>query len=355
MELRISDIALARRFFELRATLTVGPETVALVGPSGAGKTSLLRAIAGLEHPHRGVIALDSETWLDAGRKVNARPERRRVGYLPQDYALFPHLSVAGNVRFAARRDRPDLLERLGIAHLAGARPAELSGGERQRVALARALARDPKVLLLDEPFGALDPITRSQVRDELAETLAAIRLPTLLVTHAFEDASVLSDRVGVIDQGRIVALDTPAALQDRPATALVAQLTGANVLEGTATPTSDGATILLEGGGFLDTAAPAGGWVSVAVYPWMLVPTAAADALLSDRIIATHREAGTLVVRLERVTVHVPSDHLPDVRLEPGARIGLTVAAEHVHVLSPAASQVPSSVLEDEEVVGGQ
>src|ERR1700740_3730548 len=144
MELRVIDIALARRSFELRATLTVGGETVALVGPSGAGKTSLLRTIAGLENPGRGQIMLDTETWLGTNAGVDLRPDRRRVGYLPQDYGLFPHLSVAGNVRFAARRDRPDLLERLGIAALASAHPAQLSGGERQRVALARALAREP-------------------------------------------------------------------------------------------------------------------------------------------------------------------------------------------------------------------
>jgi molybdate transport system ATP-binding protein len=335
MELRIRDIALARRSFELRATLTVGPETVALVGPSGAGKTSLLRALAGLEHPHRGTIALDGEVWFDADRKIDARPERRRVGYLPQDYALFPHLSVAGNVRFTARRDRPDLLRRLGIDHVAEARPAQLSGGERQRAALARALARDPKVLVLDEPFGALDPVTRRQVRDELAGILATIRLPTLLVTHAFEDASILSDRIGVIDQGEIIALDTPAAIQDHPSTPLVAQLTGANVLEGTATPTADGATVELDGGGRLRTAARASGRVTVAVHPWALVPVAPAGAALTDTIASAHRQAGTLVLRLARFTVHLAHDQRPDVALEPGARIGLTAAPGHVHALA--------------------
>lgn len=201
---------------------------MALVGRSGAGKTSLLRAVAGLERPRAGHIRLGAETWFEAGAGICRRPEQRRVGYLPQDYGLFPHLNVAANVRFAARRDRPDLLERVGIAHLADAHPIRLSGGEQQRVALARALAREPQVLLLDEPFGALDAVTRREVRDQLAELLSAVRLPALLVTHSFEDAAALAARVGVLDEGGLVQLAEPGRLVSSPATPLVAALTGA-------------------------------------------------------------------------------------------------------------------------------
>jgi molybdate transport system ATP-binding protein len=225
VELHAKDIALPRRGFTLTVSLTVGGEPLVLVGPSGAGKTSLLRIIAGLERPVRGRIALGSEVWFDAARRIQRVPEQRRVGYLPQGYALFDHLTVEGNVRFAARRPRPDLLDRLGIAHLARARPRALSGGERQRVALARALARDPQVLLLDEPFGALDAITRRRVRDELAGLLHGVGLPTLLVTHAFDDAVALGGRVGVLDGGRIVQLGSPAELRQAPASELVAAL----------------------------------------------------------------------------------------------------------------------------------
>ncbi len=308
---------------------------MALVGPSGAGKTSLLRTIAGLERPRTGQVRLGSDVWFDAARRIDRRPEQRRVGYLPQDYALFPHLSVAGNVRFAARRDRPDLLDRLGIVHLAAARPAQLSGGERQRTALARALARDPQVLLLDEPFGALDPISRAHVRDELGEILADIRLPTLLVTHAFEDASIISDRVGVMDRGQIVQVDSPDAIQQRPATSLVAQLTGANILHGTATATPWGATVQLEGGGRLDTTTSVAGRVSVALYPWTLTPTDPEDAALIDTVVAVRQQAGTVVLQLTRLTVHLAHDQHDGIRLDPGTVLGLTAPPDRVHVVS--------------------
>src|SRR5947209_3460916 len=121
------DITVARRSFDLRVTLSLGAETIALVGPSGAGKSSLLRAVAGLERAVVGRIELGSEVWLDTERRVHLSPERRRVGYLPQDYGLFPHLTVAGNVAFAGQRERPDLLERLGVAHLGAAHPGHLS------------------------------------------------------------------------------------------------------------------------------------------------------------------------------------------------------------------------------------
>ena len=141
--------------------------TFALVGPSGAGKTTVLRVISGLLAPDEGRIAVAGETWLDTRRRIDLPPERRRVGYLFQEYALFPHLDVTGNVRFGAANGAGvlELLERFRIAHLARARVNALSGGERQRVALARALARDPAVLLLDEPLAALDAHTRSAVR----------------------------------------------------------------------------------------------------------------------------------------------------------------------------------------------
>jgi ABC-type sulfate/molybdate transport systems ATPase subunit len=326
------DIVLARRAFDLRACLSVGSETVALVGPSGAGKTSLLRAVAGLDRPGSGRIALGNETWFDAGRGVHLGAEHRRVGYLPQDYGLFPHLSVAGNVRFAGRRDRPDLLEQFGIAQLANARPGELSGGERQRVALARAVAREPRVLLLDEPFGALDAITRRRVRDELADVLSGFELPSLLVTHSFDDAIALANRVGVIDYGELVQLDSARQLYERPASALVAELTGANVLRGRATPNGSGADIELEGGGRLTSSAPADGVVTIAIQPWELKLVSAGEGTFDDTVLSVHSNRGTLVIRTSRVTIELRerSAAAP----HEGAAVGVRVAPDRVRVL---------------------
>jgi len=339
------DIALARRTFELRAALNVGAETIVLVGRSGSGKTSLLRTVAGLERPHAGRIALGAEVWFDARRGVALSAERRRVGYLPQDYGLFPHLTVAGNVRFAGRRDRPDLLERFGLAHLASAHPQQLSGGERQRVALARALAREPRVLLLDEPFGALDAITRQQVRDELDGLLAAFELPTLLLTHAFEDAIALAQRVGVIDNGRLVQLDAPAELLRNPAAVIVAVLTGANVVAGAAVPTPGGCTVHLTGGGELASSHRADGPVQVAIHPWELELTDPASSPLTDTVIGVHQDRGGLLIRLTRFTVQSPSesDGLPD--LAAGRAVGLRVTPANVRLLRGDPVPTPSGV----------
>jgi ABC-type sulfate/molybdate transport systems ATPase subunit len=188
-----------------------------------------------------------------------------------QDYALFPHLSVERNVAFGGGKTRArELLERLGIDQLARAKPAELSGGERQRVGLARALARDPAVLLLDEPLSALDAHTRSAVRLELAAVLRDVRLPTLLVTHDFEDAAVLADRIGVLLDGRLLQLGTAAELVAAPANAFVASLTGGNLLRGRARAHSDGLTeIVLDGGGLVYSTERATGVVGVVVQPW--------------------------------------------------------------------------------------
>jgi ABC-type sulfate/molybdate transport systems ATPase subunit len=330
----LADITLARRSFNLRAKLNLGAETVALVGPSGAGKTSLLRSIAGLEHPQPGRITLGDEVWLDTDAGIELSPERRRVGYLPQDYGLFPHLTVAGNVRFAGRRDRPDLLERLGIAHLGSARPVQLSGGERQRVALARALAREPRVLLLDEPFGALDAINRELVRDELAEILSDLRLPALLVTHAFDEATVLADRVGVLDRGQLLQLAPAEALLRHPASAVVAALTGANVLHGTAQPSSAGSLVRLAGGGELISATVAQGEVQIAIHPWAIELTDPGTSTLADTVLTVRSDRGGVVIRLTRLTVRAPANLNGRTQVHAGDVVGLRVAPRDVCVL---------------------
>jgi molybdate transport system ATP-binding protein len=259
------DFSLPLRDFELRLALEV-ERTVALVGPSGAGKTSVLRTIAGLARA-RGHVALGDETWLGDG--VDLAPDERRVGLVFQEYALFPHMTVRANVAYAGRERADGLLERFGISHLAAARPGELSGGERQRVALARALARDPAVLLLDEPLAALDAHTKSEVRAELHELLAELTLPTLLVTHDFEDAAALADVVGVLVDGSLRQVASPAELVARPADAFVASFTGANLLHGTATRAGDLTEVLLRSGERVFSTDEATGPVGVVVYPW--------------------------------------------------------------------------------------
>ena len=264
-----ADFRLGLRSFELSVALAV-ERTVALVGPSGAGKTSVLRAIAGLVRPDSGRVALDGETWVDVERGVFVSPEQRRVGLVFQEYALFPHLSVRQNVAFGGKERVDELLERFRISHLVAARPRELSGGERQRVALARALARDPGVLLLDEPLSALDAHTKATVRVELEELLRDLGLPTLIVTHDYEDAAALAETVGVLVEGKLRQLDTPEELVSHPADPFVASFTGANLLRGHAEPVDDGLTsIRLESGDVVYSTDSARGEVGVVVYPW--------------------------------------------------------------------------------------
>jgi molybdate transport system ATP-binding protein len=264
---------------ELDVALEVRPgECLALAGPSGAGKTSVLRIAAGLVRPERGLVEANGETWLDTGRGVDVAPERRRCGYVFQEYALFPHLTAWQNVAYplrgmprAQRRERAlELLGRFGLRELAEARPRTLSGGERQRVAVARALARRPTVLLLDEPLSALDARTRAGAARELAGVLRDTEVPALLVTHDFAEAAQLGDRVGVIDSGRIVQEGTPSELAAAPRSAFVADFTGAVVLTGVARPGRDGLTeIALDGGGTIASTDQGTGRVAVSVYPW--------------------------------------------------------------------------------------
>jgi len=264
-----ADFRLGLRSFELSLGLAV-ERTVALVGPSGAGKTSVLRVIAGLARPDAGRVELDGETWVDVERGIFLSPERRRVGLVFQEYALFPHLSVRQNVAFGGKERVDDLLERFRLTKLTAARPRELSGGERQRVALARALAREPRVLLLDEPLSALDAHTKATVRVELEELLRSLELPTLIVTHDYEDAAALAETVGVLVEGRLRQVGAPEELVARPADPFVASFTGANLLRGHAELLEGGLTsIRLETGEVVYSTDRARGEVGVVVYPW--------------------------------------------------------------------------------------
>jgi molybdate transport system ATP-binding protein len=265
--------------FSLAVELAVAPgECLALAGPSGAGKSSVLRVVAGLVRPERGTVRCGERLWLDTARGVDLPAEERRCGYVFQDYALFPHLSAWQNVAYGVkgmpRRERRDrahaLLERFGLAGRADARPRTLSGGERQRVAVARALAVQPDALLLDEPLSALDARTRAAAGRELAAVLHEAAVPALLVTHDFQEAALLGDRVGVIDGGRIVQVGTAGELAAAPASPFVADFTGAIVLTGTAEPGGDGLTrVALDGGGEVTSPERATGPVAVTVYPW--------------------------------------------------------------------------------------
>jgi len=267
-------LPLARFTLALDATLAAG--VTAVLGPSGAGKTSLLETIAGLRPAARGRIAVDGETLQDdaAGRRLP--PERRRVGYVPQDAGLFPHLRVGENVRFgpaAAKAAADAAVEILELGPLLRRWPATLSGGERQRVALARAVATRPRVLLLDEPLAALDPGLRGRILPWLARVREAWAVPTLYVTHNVGEALALAGEALVLRDGRVSARGEPLALLAAPgltdaATPGIENLLGGRVV---AHEPDGGVTrVALDGGPALAVplaaASPPGARVTVAV-----------------------------------------------------------------------------------------
>jgi molybdenum ABC transporter ATP-binding protein len=333
------DLSLPLRSFALELGLEVGAETVALVGPSGAGKTSLLRTVAGLARPERGAIRSGSDVWFDSDRGIDRRPEQRSVGFVFQEYALFPHLTVAQNVTFGGGKV-DGLLARLRIADLVRAKPAELSGGERQRVALARALARDPQVLLLDEPMAALDPHTRGSVRAELHDLLRELGLPTLLVTHDFEDAALLADRVGVLVDGRLRQLGAPGELLGTPADAFVATFAGANVLSGVAEPGADAlTTVRLDDRTTIYSTDETFGAVDVVVYPWDVSLALAEHAdsalnLIAGDVLSVARVGNRVRIRLEALTAEVTARSAERLELRPGAHVVASFKATATRLL---------------------
>ena len=241
--LAVEELSLALGAFALRdISLALAPgEILVLLGPNGAGKSVILETVAGFHRPRSGRVRI-------GGRDVTALPpEARHVGYVFQNFALFPHLSVAQNVRFGTQsrggtravgeeRERriAGLLERFGLTRLADRRPGDLSGGEKQRVALARALATEPAVFLFDEPFSALDAATRDALRDELADFLRETRVPALYVTHDYAEAMAFADQVAVVDGGTIAQSGPAERVFAAPRTARIARMIGVeNIVDG--------------------------------------------------------------------------------------------------------------------------
>lgn len=325
--------------FDLNASLSAEDgDVVTLVGPNGSGKSTLLRALAGLS-PSTGSVRVDGQELAAAA------PDRRNVGWVPQNGALFPHLSVEDNVAFGiggrrARTTARQWLRRLGIEDLAERKPAQLSGGQGQKVALARALAREPRLLLLDEPLSSLDVSARVDVRRALRTHLADYDGVTILVTHDAVDVLTFADRVVALEGGRIVQDAAPSELTRAPRTPWLAHLMGANAFPGRA----DGARLLVDGGGTLSLAEP----VAESAAALGIVP-AHAVSLHRDRPRGSARNAWPVVVRevvpagarmrvqcdgFPSVVAEVTPEAVTELRLRDGESAWASVKATEVTVV---------------------
>ncbi len=348
------SVAVARRVssaFSLQAEFEAGPGFTMILGPSGGGKTTLLNCVAGLARPDAGRIAIGDRVLFDKGAGIDAPVSSRRLGYLFQNLALFPHLTVEQNVQYGiARLDAPErerrmnsLLESFRITHLRGRKPAEISGGERQRVALARSLVTDPAVLLLDEPLTALDTSTKSKILDDLRQWNAEHRIPILYVTHAPEEAFALGERVIVMEAGRVIAQGMPQQVLKSPRHETIAQIVGfENVFDATVTALMEaqGTMLCRLRGNHLDlevplTDAAPGSFVRIAVRAGDIMMASERPRGLSarntfeGRLVELRRAGVTVVAMVDSgVTfeVHLTPGAVEELKLAPGKKVWLVL-----------------------------
>jgi molybdate transport system ATP-binding protein len=319
-------------------------ETVALVGPNGAGKTTALRAVAGLQPIERGQVELDGQTLDHPGSGTFVPTDQRPVGFVFQDYLLFPHLTARDNVAFGlrargqskgdARATAETWLERFGLEDHASTKPRALSGGQAQRVALARALATNPRLLLLDEPLAALDAASRQHVRAELRRHLTTFSGARLLVTHDPVDAIVLADRLVVLEAGRITQTGTAAEIAGRPRSRYVAELVGVNLLHGRA---AGPRAVRLDSGAELTVADPLpAGDLAIAVRPQAVAlhqhpPEGSPRNVWPATVVDVESNHDRVRVRLSGpvpVVAEITAGALAELALGPGSPVWATVKA---------------------------
>ncbi len=249
------DIKTTLGRFILNPVMRSSSTRLALFGASGSGKSLTLEAIAGLLKPQAGHIRVGDKVLFDADQRYHLAPQLRRVGYVTQHYHLFPHLNAEQNIAYSIRNRRQakakaqELLELLGLSEFAQRFPEQLSGGQQQRIALARALAREPQLLLLDEPFSALDELVRTALRRRLGELLQGLNIPMIIVTHDLSEATMLADSIAIFEAGQIVQLGSTEEIFNRPSNSQIAMLVGmSNILKTTIVAT-DGETSVLRWG----------------------------------------------------------------------------------------------------------
>jgi len=336
--------------------LAAGAGVTVLFGESGSGKTTVLRCLAGLEIPDTGEIRFGDAVWFQKTKNIFLPPQRRNIGFVPQDYALFPHLTVAANIAYGlhgmpADRQRSgvaELLARLGLENLGARRPHELSGGQRQRVALARAVARSPQLLLLDEPLSALDAPTRVRLRGELRHWLTRLDIPTVLVTHDRAEAIALGDQMVVMAEGRIQQAGRVADIFNRPANLAVAHIAGtetvlpARVLkveQGIVTVAVGDVKLVAVAADFPADATEA--HVCIRADDVMLVADALSQASARNRFSATvvsmERDGPLLRVELDcgfLLKALLTPQAAAEMQLSPRAAVGVLIKAPQVHLI---------------------
>jgi molybdate transport system ATP-binding protein len=333
---------------------TRGASVTVLFGPSGCGKTTVLRCLAGLEQPEEGAIQFGAETWFDARQNISLAPQQRGIGFVFQDYALFPHLTVAGNVGYgltgltAADREQRirELLERFSLTAVAHQRPRQLSGGQQQRVALARALGCRPRLLLLDEPLSALDAALREELRGELRRLLAACAIPVLLVTHDRAEALALGDELVVMSGGLVRQSGPVLEVFNRPADAAVAKIVGVETLHpGRIVSVSAGLATVAVGTVRLTALAPTGAPREVfvclrgedVILQRESATTSSVRNRLAARVVAV--QAGSPLVRVELdagfpLFAFITRPASEDLQLRPGEIISALIKAPAVHLV---------------------